>query len=77
VGELADVVSVDPHGARRGVDEPGEELGERALASSGRTHDRHDPAGGDVEVDTAEHLWTVLVREVHVVQPQVGRPGVA
>jgi hypothetical protein len=55
VGEVADVGAVDVHRARVGVDQPGEQLGERALAGARGPHEGHHAAGLDVEVDPAKH----------------------
>ena len=73
VGELAYVDAVDAHRARVGVDEPGEELRERALAGTGGADDGDHASGREVEIDPAQHLGPVFVREAHVTKRQAGR----
>ncbi len=48
---LTQVDAVDEHGARVGVDEAHEEVGQRRLAAAGRSDDRDRRSGRDVERD--------------------------
>ena len=70
------------HRALGGVDEPGEQRGERALPGSGLPHDRDGAAGLDLEAESVEE-GRVGVRVGQVLDGQArallvaGQPGVA
>ena len=56
------------HHARGGVGQAAEELGDGRLARSRLAHDGHGGAGGEVEVDAAQHLVARPVGEAHLVE---------
>ena len=61
--DLAQVVAVDRDAARPGVDEPGHEAREGALARPRRAHERHGLARARLEPDAPQHRPAGLVAE--------------
>ena len=67
----AQVVAVDGDAPALGIEEAQHEPGQGALARPGPPHDGHVLAGGDAQVDVAEHRPAVVVGEAHVLEPDL------
>ena len=55
IGKLGDERAVEPDLAAIGAIEPGDQVQQRALAAAGFAGQRDALAGGDVEIDAAQH----------------------
>ncbi len=68
-GEVAQVGSVEGDRTDRGVPEPGQQRHQSRLPCSRGSHDGDDAAGGDRQIDVAQHelLRRVAKRHVHAV----------
>ena len=80
LGDVAQVVPVDEHAARRRVVEARHELGERRLAGAGRADQRHGLPGRHRQVDVRAAPTVVLGRRVgerHVVEARSRRARAA
>ena len=64
VVELAERPAVQPHRTRGRLLQSGEQYQQRGLAGAERTDDRHRLAGGDLEIDSTEHVQAAIVEFV-------------
>ena len=74
---LAHVVAVDGDAPALGIEEPRDQAGQRGLARSGVSHQRHALARPDVQVQPAQDRAVRLVAEGHAFEAHVGRPPAA
>src|SRR5689334_18831737 len=70
--EVAQVGAIDQHPPGVGVDQPGQQRGQGALAGRGLADDRHGPPGLDREGQMVQELLALDVGEVQVVDLEPG-----
>ena len=66
--ELADVDAVDPNHATGHVVKARDQVHDRRLSTTGRTHQANQLAGRHIEAHTAQHLTNAVVAKHHVVE---------
>ncbi len=70
-GVAADVHAVEQHAAAGGLEEAGNEAGQRRLAGAGQADQRHHLARARHEADAVEDSAVGVVGEAHVIEAQL------